>query len=263
MKEIRKKLRFNIDIVNHCNLNCKGCGHFSPLAKKYFLPVEEFQNDMERLSYLTNGCIERLEIMGGEPLLHPNMIDFLTISRKNFPFGEINICTNGILVTKQPAAFFEECANNNISIAITTYPINLDWNLIESKTKEYGVNLIRMGTKNQNTRIWFKNHRDLQGTQDIQSNFDCCRWGNNCIILEHGRLATCVMPFKTKFYNEFYQTETFKIEERDSISIYENDSIDNILEFLASPVSSCRFCFPNDDEQIEWGVSKKEINEWS
>ena len=34
MKEKRELLRFNVDIVNHCNLNCISCGHFSPLAKK-------------------------------------------------------------------------------------------------------------------------------------------------------------------------------------------------------------------------------------
>lgn len=77
MKEVRKKLQFNIDIVNHCNLNCIGCGHFSPLATEYFLPVEEFKKDCERLNYLTNGDIERMEIMGGEPLLHPSIIEII------------------------------------------------------------------------------------------------------------------------------------------------------------------------------------------
>ena len=63
MKEVRQLLRFNVDIVNHCNLNCVGCGHFSPLAKEYYLPLDSFKRDCEQLSKLTGGVIERMEIM--------------------------------------------------------------------------------------------------------------------------------------------------------------------------------------------------------
>ena len=262
MKEVRQKLRFNIDIVNHCNLNCIGCGHFSPLATEYFLPVDEFKKDCERLSYLTNGDIERMEIMGGEPLLHPELIEIIRIARQNFK-GEINICTNGILVDKQSPEFFEACRDNDVSIAITIYPINLNWDKIRSLLAEHKVNLIKVGTKNHDKRLWFKNHRDLSGTQDIEGNFSKCRWGNNCIILEHGRLATCVMPFKTQYYNEYYKKEAFIIPATDSISIYDTDDINVILRFLAKSVSCCRYCLPDKDELIDWEVSKKGIEEWS
>ena len=40
----KKQIRFIVDIVDHCNLNCKGCGHFSPLASKSFLDIETFEN---------------------------------------------------------------------------------------------------------------------------------------------------------------------------------------------------------------------------
>ena len=262
MKEVRKKLRFNIDIVNHCNLNCIGCGHFSPLATEYFLPVEEFKKDCERLNYLTNGDIERMEIMGGEPLLHPSIIEIIKIARQNFK-GEINICTNGILVDKQSPEFFKVCRDNEVSIAITIYPIKLNWQKIEELLAEYEFNLIKVGTKNHDRRLWFKNHRDLSGSQDIEGSYSKCRWGNNCIILEHGRLATCVMPFKTKYYNEYYNKDVFNIPESDSISIYECDDINEILRFLSKSVSCCRYCLPDKDELIDWEVSKKDIEEWS
>lgn len=262
MKIVREKLRFNIDIVNHCNLNCIGCGHFSPLASEYYLPIEEFKKDCERLNYLTKGNIERMEIMGGEPLLYPNLIDILKITRDNFN-GEINLCTNGILVDRQSPEFFKACCDNNVTIAITIYPIQLNWQKINSLVVEHNVNLIKVGTKNHDRRLWFKNHRDLSGTQDIEINFKKCCWGNNCIILEHGRLATCVMPFKTKYYNDFYEKETFIVPQSDSISIYEHDDINDILRFLAKPISCCRYCLPDKDELINWEVSKKNIEEWS
>ncbi len=89
MKEARKLLRFNVDIVKHCNLNCVGCGHFSPLASIEFLSPIEFEMDCKRLAFLTEGIIERIELMGGEPLLHPRILDFMQISRHYFK-GDIN-----------------------------------------------------------------------------------------------------------------------------------------------------------------------------
>ena len=41
----KNQIRFIVDIVDHCNLNCKGCGHFSPLASESFLDIETFEND--------------------------------------------------------------------------------------------------------------------------------------------------------------------------------------------------------------------------
>lgn len=261
-KSKRKLLRFMVDIVNHCNLNCVACGHFSPLAAKYYLPLEEFKRDCERLSFLTGGIIERLELMGGEPLLHPRIIDFIKVARNCFQ-GEINICTNGILVDKQGEDFFDACNKNDVSLAITLYPISLNWDKINLLATTYNVTIKKVVTKNSDRRLWYKNKRDLTGKQDIFLNFSNCRWGNNCIILEHGRLATCVMPFKTKYYNEYYKTNTFQIQESDTIDIYKENNIDNILDFLAKPIYTCRYCLPNDDEIISWTISKREIDEWS
>ena len=52
MEVNKKQIRFIVDIVDHCNLNCKGCGHFSPLASKSFLDLETFENDLRRLIVL-------------------------------------------------------------------------------------------------------------------------------------------------------------------------------------------------------------------
>jgi MoaA/NifB/PqqE/SkfB family radical SAM enzyme len=72
-----------------------------------------------------------MEIMGGEPLLHPSIIEIIKIARQNFK-GEINICTNGILVDKQSTEFFKACRDNEVSIAITKYPINLNWQRLKN-----------------------------------------------------------------------------------------------------------------------------------
>ena len=246
-----------IEITNSCNLKCDFCIQNSSNVR--FIEEDKFKIILKKLKGYTNYLYFHIL---GEPLLHPSIIEIIKIARQNFK-GEINICTNGILVDKQSPEFFKACRDNEVSIAITIYPIKLNWQKIEELLAEYEFNLIKVGTKNHDRRLWFKNHRDLSGSQDIEGNYSKCRWGNNCIILEHGRLATCVMPFKTKYYNEYYNKDVFNIPESDSISIYECDDINEILRFLSKSVSCCRYCLPDKDELIDWEVSKKDIEEWS
>lgn len=37
----RIRLRFDVHLVEHCNLNCRYCGHYSPLAKEEYLAPDE------------------------------------------------------------------------------------------------------------------------------------------------------------------------------------------------------------------------------
>ena len=58
-------------IVDHCNLNCAGCSHFSPLARPWIEDFETFKLDFKQLYNITKGDIHTIRLMGGEPLLHP------------------------------------------------------------------------------------------------------------------------------------------------------------------------------------------------
>jgi uncharacterized radical SAM superfamily Fe-S cluster-containing enzyme len=102
----RKTLRFETDITGHCNLNCKCCNHFSPLVKESFVSLEGFENDFKRLSELTGRHNDNIDLMGGEPLLHPEINKIMDIARKYFD-GPINIVTNGIKLTAMDKEFWE------------------------------------------------------------------------------------------------------------------------------------------------------------
>ena len=69
----KEKIRFIVDIVDHCNLNCKCCGHFSPLAPKGFLDINTFERDLKRLHELLHGHIHCFELNWVvNRLLHPS-----------------------------------------------------------------------------------------------------------------------------------------------------------------------------------------------
>lgn len=82
-------------ITEACNLKCRGCSHFSVFAKPKHKDIEEFRREFERLHEL--GEIQIIRLMGGEPLLNPNFMDYLRIARQYFPNSTISLVTNGLL----------------------------------------------------------------------------------------------------------------------------------------------------------------------
>ena len=56
-----KQFHFDVDIARHCNLNCAGCAHFSPLAKEEFYDLDVYRRDVERLSKLFDAKASRIQ----------------------------------------------------------------------------------------------------------------------------------------------------------------------------------------------------------
>lgn len=91
MKKMFKKIY--IEITNVCNLSCSFC---SPVKKeKRFMTIQEFEHILKEVNSKTDYIYLHVK---GEPLLHPNLIDFLKLAEKyNL---KVNLTTNGTLFPK-------------------------------------------------------------------------------------------------------------------------------------------------------------------
>ena len=118
--------KVDIHLTDHCNLNCKGCTHFSPLAEKFFLDIDDFERDLTRLSELSKGDVGEMFLLGGEPLLHPEIVDFFPIARNLFPNTKLVVITNGILLPQQDERFWKACKRYNIQLWVSDYTLNID-----------------------------------------------------------------------------------------------------------------------------------------
>lgn len=262
----RNLLRFEVHVTDHCNLNCRSCSHFSPLAQEYYLDINQFQNDCKRLSLLTNGNLEDIVFLGGEPLLHPNLSDIFEIARKIFKNTGFSVVTNGILLLKQAKSFWESCQQNNVQIYVSCYPINLDIKAIKDIAKPYGVKIMcaySNGMIKEKGLKWSYMKLDITGSRDIEKNFKICGQSNSCINLRNGRLYTCPTITYIEDLNKYFN-QKFEVTCQDYIDIYiyRADSIGQILDFLSKAPSFCRYCNIEQCNQIQWGYSKKELFEW-
>jgi len=250
------------NIVTHCNLNCKGCMSLAPIIAKHFVSTEDIANDLLQISKITNKTLRHLEMQGGEPLLHPNLTEIITIARKIFPYTHMKIVTNGLLLPKKEDAFWIACNNNNIEVSVTKYPINLNYTEIERTAKSFGVTYSYYGSTNKKVRTLYKDTFDLLGRQDPQKNFIDCPRANNYTNIREGKIYPCAVILNAVHFNKLFHTN-MTISEHDTLDINKIESYEQISTFLATPKPFCRYCNPKKRvEGIPWGLSKREISEW-
>ncbi|MCP4707542.1 MAG: radical SAM protein, partial [Planctomycetes bacterium] len=83
-----------ISITNACNLRCPNCFTYNRADKIYYMTAEEMQKGVDWIVEAT-GTVDLIDITGGEPTLHPQLIELLGICRRD-EIGRIAINSNGI-----------------------------------------------------------------------------------------------------------------------------------------------------------------------
>jgi organic radical activating enzyme len=253
-------------LIDSCNLNCAGCNAFSPLVQRDqsshpSYTSGEFKKDIDRLSLLLHRQLKVLNLMGGEPLLHPEIDSIAEYARRSFPYTEISIVTNGILLSKMPDTFWKICKENSIIISITKYPIKLNFDKLSDIAEKNGVNL-RFHVADSIKETSWNIALDCSGKQTPYESFVYCGYANRCVRLKNGRLSTCPLIFNIEFFNQYFN-QNLQVCPNDYIDIYEAKNDHEILNFLAKPVPFCRYCDVNNRTwNSPWHTSKREISEW-
>lgn len=114
MKKFKKAY---IEITNVCNLSCSFC----PLTKrkKQFLSTSEFEHVLKEVKPYTEYIY--LHLMG-EPMLNPNLEEFLNIADE---MGfKVNITTNGTLIPKVKEILLNAKALRQINISLHSFEAN-------------------------------------------------------------------------------------------------------------------------------------------
>lgn len=253
--------QIEFDVCRHCNLNCSGCSSFSPLIDEpLFADFNLFKGDMERLSYLLNANLGKLLLMGGEPLLHPDINSFAQAARRYFPNTTIKIVTNGIMLENMTEEFWNSCKKNNIVISVTKYPIKLNFEKMRELSQYYEVDFEFFGiaVDKSTWNIAF----DCDGRQNPHKSFINCFFANYCVTLNNGKISTCSPILRIDIFNKHFKKD-LDVCKSDYIDIYKAETGREILEFLAQPIPFCRYCNVKKRTYDNlWSHSKRYINEW-
>lgn len=247
------------DIIHRCNLNCRGCSHFSPLCDKGTeqADINVFEQDLIRLSELFE--LDKLRLMGGEPLLRDDFMDFMLLAKKYFPSTHIELVTNGSLIEKL-YPYLQVFKDNDFYLCVSMY--------------HAGSVIDNVGTINTLKNI-LGNHfytvekggmynigLDLACASSAAESYACCD-SKFCTYFENGNIYICpVLGNFDRFCKYFAIKNNFKAEQY-AINIHEH-SAEEIVDFLNNQHSCCAVCKTNyrNINLHPWAVSKKEISEW-
>lgn len=253
---------FEVHLTEHCNLNCQSCDNFSPLAEAQFVSRESFALDLFRLRHLAKDSIKLIRLLGGEPLLHPDAIELCEIARAYFSDSEIRLTTNGILLNQMSDKFWTSCKDNNITIEITFYPINIGYDKIKEKAEKFDVKVIPFGNIEKPEKFSYRNPINTKGDQNIEENWSKCYQVGSCTSLKDGKLYPCSCVPNICHFNKFFG-KSIPVTTKDYIDIYEIESKEQIEEFLDTPIPFCAYCNVNNRTRgKKWDVTKKDIKEW-
>lgn len=213
----------DINVVLHCVNRCVGCSHASPYSTPWFMPLETIRDDLECLKKVARP--QTINIVGGEPLLHQEIVGILNTIHSIGASTDTCLITNGKLLSQMPETFWSSLKQ----LVVSQYP-DLDrayLDLAESKALHYG-----FGYGVREFHEFFAQFESNDG-----SNFHDCPWRKDCYTVHCGKLYLC--PQSAFFPSRFMGLA----ESPDGISIH-GASEGEIADFIArtTPLSTCTIC---------------------
>lgn len=232
-------LHVEIHAMDACNLNCKGCTHFAPLFEKKKPDTDSRIRDVELLRNKISGIVD-LYIMGGEPLLNDELIDYIKAAKSAFPDSFIVIVTNGLLIPKCSDELLDFICKENVCISISEYtPTHKIIDKIIEKLLKHNV---------------IYNIREFDSKQVFNLPLSMKKTGERyciskgCINIYDGKIACCPTLIYLPALNQRFGTD---FPEDGIIDLSSGVEGLELKEKLGQPVSLCDYCSKNE---INWNV---------
>lgn len=237
-------------VADHCNLNCKYCTHYSPLVQEpVFTDYEQFSKDLAQLrKYIVD--IGVIRILGGEPLLNPQLGAYIKYVRSLYPASIITVVTNGLLIPSLKEELVQMMKECRAFFHISYYPP------MEAKIGEIQKHLYELGIPYTITAqiTEFNQTQTLAPRADGEFFYQCFQ--ATCTCLHQGKVAPCYAPFTTKYFNQAFQQE-LPVDE--GIDLYAEDlSAPMIKAGLLLPMERCRYCI--DGAARPWEIVGRNSN---
>lgn len=216
-------------LVHSCNLKCAGCSHYSSLLDKLtFISKEQIEIEMNLLRTRTNNgdALRWLRLLGGEPLLHPDLTDCLNIIRNIFPKTRVTLVTNGINLHKMSDTFYKVCQYNDIEILVTDYGL-IDINNVLHLIKSKGVKIDIY----QTCRDWY--FQNIRLTEEINDCFNQCYHRKQCINYKEEKIFLCPQMAYIDIFNKSFNTKII-VKENEYIDLNKISNYDELIRLLSS-----------------------------
>lgn len=261
-----------LDIVKSCNLNCKYCNRMNPYRKGFYKP-EDIVSWIENWKKILKPV--NIVLSGGEPFLHPELVEIIVACRET-GFGQsIGIATNGMLINCANERLLKTCKKHHVVVLIS--------NKFPKKSEEYGT-ILRGIEKLESEGIEYRLHDQkapyawnkvyelndsgrpmpYQST-NIRRSFNCT--GKHCYTICENQFHRCPYIMAAKLaYQEGILDSQWRFLENEPLLQPNSTPADLAMHLASGPFLSCKMCTEEDffinHEQIEVVRTQDIVNEY-
>ena len=89
-----------LSVTNACQLRCPICFTYNRADRRYYMSVDEMHRTVDWIIE-SSGNVDLINVTGGEPTLHPEILDILNCCRRP-EIGRITMNSNGLRLAEDP-----------------------------------------------------------------------------------------------------------------------------------------------------------------
>lgn len=236
-----------------CNLNCRGCTHFSPIFEKKFPDIEERMKDVQVLKEKFSHII-RFYLLGGEPFLNPEIGGYIQRIKKILPSTDLWIVTNGLLLPNLKDDILGIIKENDVSVSISEYePTHNIMASIIARLEEYKINY--------DIRPYdIKQKFNLPLSISVHSRHKQMCMSKRCINIYNGKIARCPTLMYIDEFNKKFGTS---LPNEGIISLEDDIRGEELLQKLNEEVPLCNHCVENEIEWEQCGGMKNVLSDFA
>lgn len=236
-------------ITSYCSLACKRCIVGIPFIKnKQHTPAKEIDFQLNEIFKIWDDA-KRLNLVGGEALLHPEIFDIVKSSlRHRDQFESMRITTNGTIMPEEKLLELIAGCKAPFDFVISNYGAlsrNID-NLIER------LEFYKIPYRVDNyvgTNQYFGGWVDLgdftymdYSEEEIKTLYqECAQAKTKFLSVYNGKVLQCV------YSHHFFATDSILPDKTEFIDLYDQSMSTTekrkiAAKFFSSPTKACRYC---------------------
>ena len=173
------------ELTEHCNLRCSSCDHASPWMDDRLASLAEYERDLTALAEVMH--VNAIYLCGGEPLLHPEYLDFLRVAKQSGIADGTIVISNGVLLHQMPV----EAWDSIDAMIVSVYPgvrYRFDFDELHAVARSRGAYLIRK-TNDEFSKMLINDR--IEDPRLVRAIYRGCYAAINCHTIYEGRYYRC------------------------------------------------------------------------
>lgn len=255
----KNTIKLDLPITDRCNLGCASCSHFAPLANDSpLIPVDDIEASLTLLSEKCQSSVGEIFILGGEPLLHPELSKIIDITRRLYLYSRIFLVSNMILFEKRWEEIADSLIRNEIIVGFSKYGKVNEKEVVNGikLCMENGIQIVPFGSDPAQFNSYMKSE-EASHNAIMKQNCDM----KTCVTLRGNYLYMCSPVTYLEYPNRAFGMN-LKASKYDRIDIRDIDNEDEVLALSELPNPFCRHCDVEHNHKIAWRLSQKDRSEW-